>query len=257
MSLKVQLDRTKTSIATLWFNRPEARNALDWEAQAAFHFHVRGMIDDPSVRVLILTGVGNQAFCAGGDLVELAQYPSEGDGQRLAEGMGEALNLLEAAPFPTIAAINGYALGGGSEIAVACDMRIIDETARMGFVQLSLGLTPGWGAGQRLARLVGYARAMEILLDARPMTAENILRLGLANRIVAPGQAYTAALEFAERIAGWDMAAVKAVKRLLQNHYRMDYEAALHAERAEFPALWAAEAHRGAVEAFLAERKGK
>ena len=243
----LRVTRRDDGIVTLTFNRPAARNALDWATQTTFLDAIRRLHDDTSVRVVILTGGGEKAFCAGGDLLELANHPAREDGERLATIMGEALTLLENAPFPSIAAINGHAMGGGCEIALACDLRIIDPRAKFGLVQLSLGLTPGWGAGQRLLHLVGYSRALHILLMAQPMSAADALNLGLVNQIAGEGRAYADALTLAERIARWDGEAVAAVKHILR-------EASPEAERAVFPELWAAEAHLRAVDEFLQRR---
>ncbi|HLA45917.1 MAG TPA: enoyl-CoA hydratase/isomerase family protein, partial [Aggregatilineales bacterium] len=172
---KLLIQRTPSGIVTLTFNRPEVRNALDRETQSLFLDTMHSLVKDSSgVRVVIITGAGDKAFCAGGDMVELAGLTSESDGERLASIMGEALDLLENAPFPSIAAINGQAIGGGTEIALACDMRIMSEKATFGMVQLSLGLTPGWGAGQRLLRLAGYSRALEMLLRAESIPADDL-----------------------------------------------------------------------------------
>jgi enoyl-CoA hydratase len=257
MSEHIQLEINAGGIAILTFNRPQARNALTWAMQHSFRAQIQALIQNPTVRVLILTGAGDRAFCAGGDLVELAAFGSQEDGGRVAAVMGEALAQLEAAPFPVIAAINGYALGGGSEIALACDLRIADENAQMGLVQLSLGLTPGWGAGQRLLRVVGYSRALWLLLQAQPMTAALLLELHLIDQVVSAGTALSAALSFAQHIARHDQAAVQAVKRLLRAGLTLPYAAAQQAENREFPPLWAAEAHLKAVENFLAKKAAK
>ena len=245
--MTLQISRTDDGIVTLTFKRPHARNALNWAMQEAFLETMRQLADDASLRALIITGAGDKAFCAGGDLLELANFPRVEDGERLARIMGDALNLLEDAPFPSIAAINGHAMGGGCEIALACDLRIIDSSAKFGLVQLSLGLTPGWGAGQRLLRLLGYNRALHILLMAQPVTAADALSLGLVNQVADEGSAYDEALAFARHIAGWDRDAVAAVKRILR-------EASPEAERAAFPPLWAADAHLKAAEKFLQDR---
>jgi enoyl-CoA hydratase len=242
-------------VASLTINRPEARNALDWETQGLFLAAINQLRLDPSIRALIITGVGEKAFCAGGDLVELADYPRYEDGQRLSEGMTHALALLESAPFPSIAAINGHAFGGGAEIALACDLRLMSHQAQFGLVQLSLGLPPGWGAGQRLGRLLGYSRALQLLLNAQPISSEEALRLGLVNEVVPQGLALGQALLLAQRIAQWDSNAVASIKRILQNRLSMTNTQAQAAEQAEFAPLWAAEAHLQAVEAFLQRKR--
>ncbi len=242
-------------IAVITFSRPQAMNALDLATMRAFAATIDSLAGDDSLRALILAGAGDAAFCSGGDLQELSAYPSADDGRAMIALMGDALLAMERLPVPVIAAINGYALGGGSEIALACDLRIIDSAARLGFVQIRMGLTPGWGAGQRLLRLVGYGRALEILLRGNVLRAPEIEALGLATRVVEQGTALDSALDFAREIVKAPPDVVRAIKALLQAGLNRPYESALQAKRDLFPALWAAEAHVKAVDEFLARRK--
>ncbi len=212
---------------------------------------VKQLASDQALRVLILTGAGEKAFCSGGDLIELSKHPSEADAHEMIELMGVTLLALEQVPVPVIAAINGYALGGGSEIALACDMRIVDANVRMGMVQIHMGLTPGWGAGQRLLRTVGYANAMQLLLQGERLKAEDVQRFGLANQVTGAGQALNVALEFASDIASKPPDVVRGIKALLQAGRTQPYLDALQTERDLFPPLWAADAHLEAVSAFL------
>ena len=244
-------------VGTLTFNRPEAMNALNQAAMQQFAACVQQLTTDSALRVLILAGAGTAAFCSGGDLVELRDRPTEEDARAMIDLMGSALLALEALPVPVIAAVNGYALGGGSEIALACDLRIVDESARMGFVQIHMALTPGWGAGQRLARLVGASKALELLLDGQPLDAEALRALGLANEVAPRGQALTAARRRAEAIAQRPPQVVRAIKALLHAHRTLPYPAALQAERDLFPPLWAHPDHLDAVEAFFARQTRK
>ncbi len=248
----ILLEIDTDGIAILTFNRPAARNALNLAAMRAFAEAVEALHhSEDQIHAVILTGAGADSFCAGGDLIELAGKPTEKDARNFITTMGNALRQLESLPVPVIAAINGYALGGGSEIAIACDLRIVDESAQMGFVQMKLALTPGWGAGQRLLRTVGYARALDILLQARPMHAPELLSSGLAAQIASSGQALTAALAYARQIAAYSPDVVRAVKQILWAGLTQPYEAALKTERDVFPALWAAEPHLSAVAKFL------
>ncbi|MCB9453542.1 MAG: enoyl-CoA hydratase/isomerase family protein [Anaerolineaceae bacterium] len=255
MTEKILLESYPDGVTVLMFNRPQARNALDLESMRLFAETVSCLREDAGLRVVVLTGAGEQAFCSGGDLVELSNYPSEADAINMITLMGDALLTLERLPVPVIAAINGYALGGGSEIALACDMRIVDEAVQLGLVQIRLGLTPGWGAGQRLLRVVGYARAMDLLLRGHVLHASEIEELGLANRIVEQGSALPQALRVARQIAAAPPDTVRGVKALLQAGMNHPYEMALQIERAVFPPLWAAEPHLKAVNDFLNRRK--
>ncbi len=255
MTDKILFDQQPNGIGILTFNRPSAKNALDLEAMRAFMAHIHRLQNDTRLRVLIITGAGHEAFCSGGDLVELSQHTSQDDARHFIGIMGEALLALERLPVPVIGAINGYALGGGSEIAVACDIRFVDESVRLGFVQVKMALTPGWGAGQRLLRVVGYARALELLLSGRILHAPEVLALGLANSIAPKGDALASAMQFAQTIAQTDPNVIVGMKALLQAGLHQPYEDALRVEKELFPPLWSADAHIQAVGAFLKRRR--
>jgi enoyl-CoA hydratase len=255
MTAKILLEKHDNGVVTLTFNRPHAMNALDLDTMNQLAATVDSLHDDDSLRALILTGAGENAFCSGGDLIDLSAVTTEADARAFITLIGDALLSLERLPVPVIAAINGYALGGGSEIALACDLRFADEAVRMGFVHINMAITPGWGAGQRLLRCVGYARAMEILLTGRAMQTAELETLGLVNRVVPTGTALTHALEFAAHIATHPPDVVRAVKALLQAGVCHPYETALQIERDLFPPLWAAEPHIKAVETFLEQQQ--
>lgn len=248
---KVYLERHDNGIAVITFNRPGAMNALDMEAMERFAAIVGELEADQDVRIVIVAGAGERAFCSGGDLRELRDKTTEEDARNFITLMGDTLYKLEHLPVPVVAAINGYALGGGSEVAVACDMRIIDEKARMGFVQIRLALTPGWGAGQRLLRLLGYSKAMDALLHGHVFHARDLKELGLVNKVVDQGTALEHALYFARHVAERPPDVVRGIKKLLRAGLDSPYDEALAAEREIFPPLWAAQPHLDAVEHFL------
>lgn len=257
MNESIQLTQQDNGLVVLRFNRPQALNALDLDAMQRFQDVVDSLTQDDTLRVLILSGAGDRAFCSGGDLLELSAYKTERDARHFTRLMTDALYQLEKLPVPVIAAVNGYALGGGSEIALACDMRIVDESVRMGLVQINMGVTPGWGAGQRLLRTVGYARAMELLVKGVVLNAEDVRSLGLANAVAPAGSALEMALEWGQQIAKQPPDVVRGIKRLLQAGVTLTYEQARQAEYEIFPPLWAADAHLEAVEKFLNRRKSK
>ena len=257
MTDTLQLTQYENGVRVITFNRPDALNALNLEMMQAFRRTIQDLADDDAMRVLIVTGAGNRAFCSGGDLVELSQRMSEDDARHFISIMSDALFTTERLPVPVIAAINGYALGGGSEIALACDMRIVDAKVKMGMVQIGMALTPGWGAGQRLLRIVGYAKAMEILLKGEIMSASDVASLELVNDVVPEGKAFNFAFDFASEIAEQPPQVVRGIKALLQAGLRYNYEAALKIEQDIFPPLWAAESHIEAVEAFFKRQAEK
>lgn len=233
--------------------RPQARNALTWAAMDAFAACVEQAQRQVDLRALIVTGEGG-AFCAGGDLFELDGFPSRLDGVRLSSVMADALDRLEALSAPTIAAIEGPALGGGAEIALACDLRVMADGASLGMMHVRLGITPAWGGGQRLLRLAGYSRSLEWLALGRVFAASEALEAGLVNRVVARGQALEEATMVARDLARHDPLAVAAIKRLARSGVTLPPQAAMRAERDEFPDLWAAPAHLTASADFAARR---
>ena len=246
-------------IGTLTINRPHVHNALNWSAMRAFgnaveQAHELAYPGTTSLHALIVTGSGS-SFASGGDVFELQDYPTRADGLRLATQMGDSLARLEALPCPTIAAINGSARGGGAEISLACDIRLMSNKADIGFVQARLGIVTAWGGGQRLLRAVGYARALDLLATGRVLQAEEALSLRLVNRLTPPGEVHEAARCLAEQIAANPPAATQAAKRILRLSLTHTEGLAMEAERAEFPPLWDTQFRRDAVKRFLARRK--
>lgn len=257
MTNSILLTHAENGVAVISFNRPQALNALDLEAMMRFRHAVRSLAQESNLRAVILRGMGEEAFCSGGDLVELRDKLSEEDARHFITIMSEALIFLERLPVPVIAAINGYALGGGSEIALACDMRIVDAKVKMGMVQINMAVTPGWGAGQRLLRLLGYAKSMELLLKGEVLRVDELLALGLANEATEEGQAFERALSFANEIAARPPKVVRGIKALLQAGLNQSYNKALFTEKEIFPPLWVDEAHVQAVESFFKRQANK
>lgn len=236
-------------VATLTVNRPQVRNGLDWEAMRAFAAAVERAAKTRDLRALIVTGAG-ETFVSGGDLKALAPYTKRSDGLRLAVIMGRALSKLRALHCPTIAAINGPARGGGAEIAVACDQRVMAEDADIGFVHARLGITTAWGGARYLLQLVGYPMALELLATARVLGAQEAKSIGLVDHVCAAGGALQTAGEMARQMAQHPAEAVRAAKRLLRFAVASPL-AARHAERRLFSYLWDSEFRRQAVARFL------
>jgi enoyl-CoA hydratase/carnithine racemase len=253
---RIILDIAKDGIAVLTMNRPQARNALNWDDMQAFADTVETAHGISDLCALVVTGSGG-AFCAGGDLYELDNYPSHSDGVRLTKIMGNALNRLEELPFPTIAAIEGPALGGGAEVALACDLRVMAESATLGLMHVRLAICPAWGGGQRLLRLVGYARALAWLAAGRILTAAETLAFNLANRLTPDGQALEEAMELASSFTRHDPAAIRAIKRILRAGLTKPPQEAAVDEQSELPDLWIAPAHLKASTHFVNRKRKK
>lgn len=245
----IELASETNGVATLTVNRPDVRNALDWDAMRAFGAAVDQAARSLDFRALIVTGSGD-TFVSGGDLKALRPYTKRRDGLRLAVIMGKALQRLRALPFPTIAAINGPARGGGAEIAAACDQRVMSQDADIGFVHSRLGITTAWGGARYLLQLVGYPMALELLTTGRVLKADEAKDIGLVDHVVSSGSALNTARELAQLMAQPPMEAVRAAKRLLRFGLASPL-IARHAERRIFAALWDTEFRRQAVARFL------
>jgi enoyl-CoA hydratase len=250
MAVDVEIDE---GIAVITMNRPQALNAFNTEQLDLLGtaFHALGR--DRAVRVVILTGAGDRAFAAGADIKEMVHLtPAEG----LAFGRkGQALtSAIERLPQPVIAAVNGYAFGGGCELAIACDIRLAAENARFAQPEVGLGIPPGWGGTQRLPRLVGPGFAAEMIYTGRQVDAEEASRFGLVNAVHPLDQLMTAAREMAARIARNSPAAVRAAKNLIGLVSTGDQAAGLAAEVASFGAAFARPDRSEGMTAFVEKR---
>jgi enoyl-CoA hydratase len=248
---------TAEGIRTLTVSRPEKLNALNSEVMAQLDAAVAGAAADPEVRCVIVTGAGEKAFIAGADIGELATLtPIEG---REYARRGQAIfDRIDRLPIPTIAAINGFAYGGGLELAMACTLRVASENAKMGLPETSLGIIPGYGGTQRLARHVGRARALELVLTAeKGITAAEAHRLGLVNQVVPAGQAHAAAVALARRIAANGPAAVRYAMEAIRTGLDMTLADGQAFEAALFGLCAATEDMKEGMTAFLEKRPAK
>lgn len=245
----------ENQIATLTVNRPEARNALNWAAQEQFAGWVTAVAQNPTVRVLIITGVGRQAFVAGGDLKELSGHPEPEAGARLNQTMRDALQELTELPIPTIAAVNGDAFGGGCEILTACDLRIAASHARFSFAQVKNALTTGWGGAGRLVRLLGQSRALELLLTGRLLTAVEAHQIGLIHRLVdEEADWHTAVTTWAHELCQLPGPTVAALKQLTYAASHLPLADTNRLETELFVHLWSHPDHLEAMNAFVEKR---
>ena len=251
-------ETSENGIAILRVNRPEARNALNWAAQEAFATAVSQTTQNEAVRVLIITGTGDKAFVAGGDLKELANHPETAAGERLNRTMSHALAELTELPIPIIAAVNGDAFGGGCEILTACDLRICAAHARFSFAQVKNALTTGWGGTARLVPLIGQSQAIELLLSARLFDASEAYRLGLIHRIAPVDEdVLTVAIAWAEELLPLPKRALAATKALTHAAIHMPLSETYAAETKLFVNLWSQPDHVEALAAFVEKRKSE
>ena len=244
----------KDGIAYITFNRPKVLNALNRKTVEELRDALLETRDDSSVRVLILTGAGEKSFVAGADIGELAQRTPV-DGKDFSLFGQSVFHLLETLGKPSICAINGFALGGGCELALSCTIRLASKTARLGQPEVKLGIIPGYGGSQRLARLCGKGVAHELCLTGEMITAEEALRIGLVNHIYEPAELLPAAEAMAKKIIAKAPLAVKYTMEAIERGVEMPQEEGLFLEATLFGLACATEDTREGTKAFLEKRK--
>ncbi|WP_166354778.1 enoyl-CoA hydratase/isomerase family protein [Phytoactinopolyspora limicola] len=196
-------------------DRPQAHNAISTEHARAIAAVGESLAEDTTVRAVVVSSTSEKAFCVGADLKERNSF-SDDDLRRQRPVMRAAFNALLDLPVPTVAAIHGYALGGGFELALSCDLIVADDTAVVGLPEVSVGLVPGGGGTQLLARRIGWSRASDLVFTGRRVDADEAYRLGIADRLVLTGQARDVALELAATIAGNSPVGVRSAKRAMR-----------------------------------------
>jgi enoyl-CoA hydratase len=241
-------------IATVTISRPEALNALNSAFFREMDALVAEMGGRDDVKALILTGAG-KAFVAGADISEMVRM-TKAQGQDFSRWGQKTFRSLELLPQPVIAAVNGFALGGGCELALACDFRIASSKAKFGQPEVNLGVIPGYAATQRLPRLIGLGNALYLLLTAELVGAEDALRLGIVQKVVEPEALIPTATEIAKTIASKGPQAVRTVKRVARKGILADFEAGCALESEAFGSLFEGEAAEG-MRAFLEKRPPK
>jgi enoyl-CoA hydratase len=243
-------------IARITFNRPSVLNALNSKTLGELGDCLALARRDDAIRAIVLTGAGEKAFVAGADIAELAQRTAI-DGKDFALHGQEIFRRLETLGKPSIAAINGFALGGGCELALACTIRIASRTAKLGQPEVKLGILPGYGGTQRLARLCGKGIAHEMILTGEMITAEEALRIGLVNRVVEPADLLSVAESIAAKIAANAPLAVKYAMEAIERGAEMPMQEGVALEAALFGLSCATEDMREGTSAFLEKRAPK
>jgi enoyl-CoA hydratase/carnithine racemase len=232
----------------------EARmNVLSRALVAELGEHARRVAVDDTVRAVVITGAGSRAFCAGANLKERRGWTDD-DVRRWLVELHARLREVERCPKPWIAAINGLALGGGCELALACDLRVMDPAAQIGLTEVRIGIIPGGGGTVRLARVVGLGRARDLILTGRRVEADEALAIGLANRISAAGQVVDAALALGHEIAANAPVAVAAAKASIEDAWDLPLDAALDRERAHYEQPLRSEDRLEGLAAFAEKR---
>ena len=243
-------------IATIYVNRPEKLNALNKATIQELHETLKLVEENPDVHVLIITGSGEKAFVAGADIAEFAHFSTEEGAQLAAKGQQILFDFIENMKTPVIAAINGFALGGGLELAMACHFRIASENAKMGLPETSLGVIPGYGGTQRLPQIIGKGRAMEMIMTAGMIDAETAKMYGLVDHVVPQSDLYSAYMTIATRIMKNSPVAIgKAIEAVNANF--ISGINGFDVEIKNFGDCFATEDFKEGTTAFLEKRKAE
>lgn len=248
------LFETKDGITTITFNRPKSLNALNAALLAELSDALDKVAADENIRVLILTGAGDKAFVAGADIGELARF-SALQGKNFAQVGQTVIGQLQRLAIPTVAAVNGFALGGGSEMALACDIIYAAETASFGLPEIKLGLIPGFGGTQRLPRLISANMAKELIFTGRMIKAAEAKALGLVNRVCEAGTLLDEVMQTASEMASKGKVALRAAKEAVNSGLNVDLETGLRIERDAFALCMASVDAKEGTTAFLEKRK--
>ncbi|SEQ06865.1 enoyl-CoA hydratase [Lachnospiraceae bacterium RM5] len=250
----IKLD-VEEKIAVLTINRPKALNALNSQVLDELNETLDG-IDTNEVRALIITGEGEKSFVAGADIGEMSSL-TKAEGEAFGKKGNDVFRKIEALPIPVIAAVNGFALGGGCEISMSCDIRICSENALFGQPEVGLGITPGFGGTQRLARLVGMGMAKELIYTARNIKADEALRIGLVNAVYPAEELMNAAKKMASRIAMNAPIAVRNCKKAINDGMQVNIDDALVIEEKLFGDCFETEDQKAGMGNFLEKDKEK
>ena len=246
------LTGVEDGVGTITINRPDVWNALNTQVVGDLRAALTELRYDGSVGVVVFTGAGDRAFAAGADIGELREKTML---DALGSTMQQVYDEIEGYEKPTVAAVNGYALGGGCELAMACDIRIASENARFGLPEVALSIIPGAGGTQRLARLVGKGKAIEMVLTGRMIGAEEALRLGLVTQVVSPEKLPEAARETANDILSKGPLAVRLAKLAVHAGFETDQKTGLVIERLAQAVLFTSEDKREGTSAFVEKRE--
>jgi enoyl-CoA hydratase len=241
------------AVAVVTVNRPEALNSLDAETNEGLLAAARELSADGSIRAVVLTGGGDKSFVAGADIAAMSTLTPEQARQWGALGQA-VMSAIEASPQPWVAAVNGFALGGGCELALACDIRLAAENAKFGQPEINLGITPGFGGTQRLSRNVGEGWAKYLILSGRIIRAEEALRIGLVQALFPRDELMTQAMKLAEELAGKSPLAMRYCKSAVNAAADTDLETGQRIERDLFALAFATDDQTEGMQAFLQKR---
>lgn len=243
-------------IGWLKINRPDSLNALNSEVVASLESALRDLEQNAAVKVVVITGAGEKAFVAGGDIKEMADMTSLAARAYARKGQ-EIIAYIEKMHKPVIAAVNGYALGGGLELALACDFIYASEKAKLGLPEVTLGVIPGFGGTQNLPRLIGPNKAKELIFSGKALSAQQAKEWGIVNEVFPAEELRAKVMEIAQAIARNGMIAVASAKESIVNGLNMTKDNGLRCESSLFATLFTTEDQREGMQAFVAKRKAE
>ena len=256
MALENITAEIKNNVLILTINRPDKLNALNKQTIEELHEALVEAENNKEVQALIITGSGNKAFVAGADIAEFANFSIEEGKQLSSIGHFKIFNFIENYSKPVIAAVNGFALGGGLELAMACHIRVASNNAKMGLPEVSLGVIPGYGGTQRLAQLVGKGKAFEMIVTADMLAAEDAYKWGLVNYVTTPEELLNKCFEITSKIATKSPTAIKTAIKVINAGYNSKLNG-YEVEIEEFGKSFGTADFREGVDAFLEKRKAK
>jgi enoyl-CoA hydratase len=256
MALENILTEIKNEVLVITINRPDKLNALNKQTIEELHEILVDAENDKAIRALIITGSGVKAFVAGADIAEFAEYSMQEGKQLSSNGHFKIFNFIENYSKPVIAAVNGFALGGGLELAMACHIRVASSNAKMGLPEVSLGVIPGYGGTQRLAQLVGKGKAFEMIVTADMITAEDAYKWGLANYVTTQEELLNKCFEITNKIISKSPVAVKTAIKVINAGYNNKFNG-YEVEIEEFGKSFGTADFKEGIAAFLEKRKAK
>ncbi len=254
MELENVVVEKENNIAVLSINRPKALNALNYDTLTDIKTAVKALSDDDEVAVVIITGAGEKAFVAGADIKEMRDMTPLEARRFMLYGQS-VFNMIDNLPKPTIAAVNGFALGGGTELALSCDMILASENAKFGLPEVTLGIHPGFGGSQRLPRLIGSAKAKELIFTGKMIDAKEAEKIGLVNKVVAPEKLHEEAKALASEILKNGLVAIRLVKSAINAGLDTTLEKGLAYEAETQGLAFSTEDKNEGLSAFMEKRK--
>ncbi|PLX88230.1 MAG: crotonase [Desulfuromonas sp.] len=254
MSAKNLLLKQYGEVTVITINRPDALNALNPETLKELDETFSEIEANPATKVIMITGAGDKAFVAGGD-ISVMQPLNPLQARTVARQAQHLFNRIEHSTKIVLAAINGYALGGGCELALACDIRLAADSAKLGQPEINLGIIPGWAGTQRLPRLIGKGKAKELMLTGNMISALQAEKLGLVNKVVPDDKLFDTTLEMAQKIAAKPQVAVRLIKQAVDNGMEMPVDKAIDYEAELFALCFATEDQKEGMAAFLEKRE--